>query len=161
MSNFDSEEQKLYELFDKLNIKYSRLKHEVIKTMEEGKEIMKKLEGIVCVNLLLQDKDGNYYLLIKSLERKLNINEIAKQREINGLKMTPRENMEKILNVPPGCATVFAISKNSSIIILLDKNIPKDIRVNFHPMRNDATVTLSYLDMVKYIEEYKNKIILF
>ena len=39
--------------------------------------------------------------------------------------------------------------------IIIDENIPKDSAINFHPLRNDATSTISYQDMIKFIEHLK------
>jgi len=155
------EQQHVYTILDTLGINYKTLDHPVITTMEEGREIMKQLEGSVCVNILLQDKAGAFYLVAKSLTTQMKVNQLGKALGIIGLTMAPKEAMGTVLKVPPGCATVFAVYENPNVTVLIDNQLPKDKPVNFHPMRNDATTTISYSDMVKYVEHCGNRIIYF
>ncbi len=158
----EEKEQHVYTVLDSLSIPHSTLYHPVIKTMDEGKEIMKKLTGTVCVNILLFDKKGgNTYLVIKNMTTKMKINEIGKSLGISGLTMAPIPALEAILKVPPGCATVLAIYNSPHVTVLIDNNVPKDQPVNFHPMRSDATTTISFSDMIKYVNHCGNPIMYF
>lgn len=47
--------EKLFVCLKELGITYTVLEHKVITTMEQGKEIMKKLDGIVPICLFLKD----------------------------------------------------------------------------------------------------------
>ena len=40
-------------------------------------------------------------------------------------------------------------------MVIVEEGIAKDKPVNFNPMRPDATTTISYEDMIKYIEHHK------
>ena len=155
---FDKEEEKLYQKFADLGIGHKTLRHEVITTMAQGAEIMKKLEGTVCMNLLLVDKDDHYYLVVKNVNSgRLDTNKLGKKLGIQKLTLAKADMLDKLLKVPKGSATIFAVSNVVNVIgtsILIDSSIPKDQSVNFHPMRNDATTTISYDDMIKYVNHY-------
>lgn len=164
VSELSEQEQKLYAVLDGIGIHHTTLYHKVVTTMDEGKEIMKQLEGNVLVNLLLKDNTGQLYLVIKMMTTKLNFKDLAtKTLKVKSTNMPPKEVMTSKLAVPVGCATVFALCNDASheIKVLIDNNIPKDQKVNFHPMRNDATTTISYDDMIKYINHLNKEIIYF
>lgn len=163
-THFDQDEQALYSKFKELGIEHKTLSHQVITTMAQGKEIMKQLKGTICMNLLLTDKAGNYYLVAKNVAGgRMDMKKTGQKISTPGLTLAKKEMMGKLLGVPEGCATIFAISNDEGhkLTILMDEGIPKDKSVNFHPMRNDATTTISYDDMIKYIEHYGNKIVYF
>lgn len=133
-----------------LGIKYSIMEHEPITTMEQGLNIMNKINGCVPVNLLLKDKNKNYYLFIKSLTRNIKINDLSKILKINGLTMAKNDELKTVLDVSIGCVTLFGIMKDPKIKILLDKTIESD-DITFHPFRNNASMTIKREDMFKFI----------
>jgi len=149
---------KLKQVLDELNIEYTVLEHDLITTMEQGKEIMEKLEGVVPINLLLKDKSGNHYLMVKKMGNNEKFKTIAKKVGTKSLQMEARSALPEILKVPPGCATIFGLMNDPNIVLLVDESIPKDGKVNFHPLRNDATMTISHEDMIKFVEHLGNEI---
>ena len=150
---------KLYLILTNLDIKHTILNHKVITTMAQGAEIMTQLEGSVPVNLLLKDKQGQHYLMIKNMENKSKL----KSLNIKGLQMESRSALPDLLKVPEGCATVFALLNDPKheIIVLIDKTIPENDKVNFHPLRNNATMTIEYNDMIRFVEHLGNEIMYF
>ncbi len=150
----------LANVLKELDIEYTVLEHDVIKTMAEGKEIMTKLEGVIPINLLLKDKSNTRYLLVKQMENKTKFKTIGKTIKAKSLQMEAKSALSEVLSVPEGCATIFALlnDTNHDIVVIIDASIPKDGKVNFHPLRNDATMTISYEDMVRFIEHLGNEI---
>lgn len=156
-------DEKLFSILDTLEIEYKTLDHPVITTMAEGKDIMEQLEGNVCLNLFLKDKEGTYYIVVKRLGNRLDIKKLGKELNVTKLKLASPDEMTKLLYIPKGCATVFAICNDlsGSVKVLIDKELPKNEKVNFHPLRNNATTTISYQNMIKYINHYDKEIIYF
>jgi len=148
-------QSQVYTTLDELGVEHTTLPHQIITTMEQGKEIMKQLKGTVPLNLLLKSDVGSYYLVIKSMNSPaLQFKPLAKQLGVKSLNMVGRGLMPEILKVPPGCVTVFALSQFNNLTVLIDKTIDSTVPVNFHPMRNDATTTIPYEGMIKFIEHY-------
>jgi tryptophanyl-tRNA synthetase len=152
-------EQHLLKTLTDLNIEYSLLEHAPITTMTEGKEIMKNLKGIVPMNLLLKD-NSNFYLLIKNMKSKLKNEKLATLLGTSNIQLTQPDEIQKLLNVPKGCTTVFGLLNESAkkITVLIDESIGKDDLLNFHPLRNNATLTLKYNDMVRFVNLCGNEI---
>lgn len=156
----NEQEKELYELLDKLSIKYNTLYHEPITTMQEGAEIAKKLQGIICKNLLLQGKDNTFYLYITDMNTLVNMKTLPKKLGIPKIRFAEKGKLQQLLNVPLGCATIFGIINNKSdLTIVIDDSVPNDKHVNFHPLRNDATTTISYHDMITFINYFGYKLI--
>ena len=63
----------LYEILDKLNIKYEEVEHEAVFTAEQAQFIKVEIEGIGCKNLFLTDKKGKYFLVLMQDNKKANI----------------------------------------------------------------------------------------
>lgn len=148
----------LLKILADLQIEYSVLEHEPITTMEQGKEIIKKLQGNVCLNLLVKS-DDKYYLVIKKMGEKVDLDKLTKILNLTKkLKVSSPSEMTNQLKVTVGCANVFAIMNNPNITILIDSDLKND-KVNFHPMRNDATMTITFDDMLKYINHFGNTFI--
>lgn len=148
-------EKRLYALLNKLGIRYKTLYHPVIKTMEEGKELLKRLKGVVPVNLFFQDENGQLYLIIKSMQSELSNKDLA---QALGVEKLSRADLA-LLGVPPGCVTVFGLLNNSEVKVVVDGHIPKDGKVNFHPLINDATTTITYEHMMRFITYCRNEVV--
>lgn len=160
--------ERLYNILDELQIKYTVLNHNKITTMEEGKEIAKQLKGTVPVNILVKSKKGDLYLIVKSPNSKIELKDVAKVVNTKSLTVVKPEVMTSVLGVPKGCVTVFGLinDKKKQVTVLIDKNIPRDEPINFHPLRNDATLTLDFdnnsnTGLVMFLDWTGNKCMLF
>ena len=148
------DESKLYKLFDELKIMYKTTYHPAITSMKEAEEIAKNLEGTICKNMLLQSSDSEYFIFVSKPEIKVKLGELQKKLKIKKLKLADKDVFPELLKVPKGCATLFALinSTNKKISVIIDDSIPKNKKVNFHPIRNDATTTISYDDLLRFIK---------
>jgi tryptophanyl-tRNA synthetase len=147
------DEQKLYALLDANNIKHETMYHNVITTMQEGEEIARNLKGTVCKNLFLAGPNNTYYLYIIDANTVVDMKNLHKKLGIAKVRFAEASCMQQILGVPKGCATIFGLMNDTDkkINVVIGSCIPKDLAVNFHPMRNDATTTILYDDMLKFV----------
>ena len=58
------------------------------------------------------------------------------------------------LGVRPGSVTLFSIINDpqQAVTLVLDAAILKEARINFHPLENIATTSLSIADMLRFIK---------
>ncbi|CAF1459998.1 unnamed protein product [Rotaria sordida] len=157
----NEQEKNLYQALEQLSIKYETLYHKPITTMNEGIEIATKLKGNVCKNLLLQDNNKMLYMFITTFNSTVDTKTLCSSLGVPKLKFADKQLLQDIFNVPIGCLSVFALinSKPIDVTVVIDNNIDKNDFVNFHPLRNDATSTILYSDMIKFIEHNKYKIV--
>lgn len=146
------EEQKLYDFLDSNFIPHETMYHNAITTMQEGEDIARNLRGTVCKNLFLQGPNNTYYLYIVDLDTVVDMKTLHKKLGIPKVRFADANTLQQILNVPKGCATIFALlnDTNKKVSVVIDNCIKKDKPVNFHPLRNDATTTIAYDGMLQF-----------
>ena len=106
----------------------------------------------------MQNKD-KYYLYITDVNTNVDMKALPKKIGIEKIRFAEKNKLQQILNVPVDCVTLFGImnNKNNNLEIIIDDTVLLDKNVNFHPLRNDATTTISYQDMMKFIDHLKYK----
>lgn len=146
----------LYEVLDKLNIKYKEIEHEPVFTIEQAQFIKENIDGIGCKNLFLTNKKGNYYLIVLNENKKANIKEITKLLNESHLSFASVEELKEILNLKQGSVTPLGIinDKNNVVTIIIDNELSNKVLL-VHPNINTKTLSISYDDLIKYIE-YEN-----
>ena len=67
--------------------------------------------------------------------------------------------MREVLGVEPGAVTPFALLNESArnIKVVLDKKMMREKLLNYHPLRNDATTTITVSDLLKFIYAMEHK----
>ena len=151
----------LYEILDKLNIKYEEVEHEAVFTAEQAQFIKVEIEGIGCKNLFLTDKKGKYFLVLMEDNKKENIKEIAKITGASHLSFASKDELEKILLLKQGSVTPLGIINDieNKVILVIEKEL-KDKKILVHPNTNTKTIAINYNDLIKFIEFGKHKYIL-
>lgn len=151
----------LYEVLDKLNIIYEEVSHEKVMTVEEAKNIENMIEGIGSKNLFLTDKK-NYYLVILEENKRADIKELMNVIGCSRLSFASSNRLKEILDLEEGSVTPFGIinDKDNKVMLLIDKDL-KDNKLLFHPNTNTKTISVSYDDLIKFIEYQNHKYINF
>ncbi|MBE6150468.1 MAG: prolyl-tRNA synthetase associated domain-containing protein [Firmicutes bacterium] len=151
----------LYEVLDKLNIVYEEVSHEKVMTVEEAKNIENMIEGIGSKNLFLTDKK-NYYLVILEENKRADIKELMNIIGCSRLSFASSNRLKEILDLEEGSVTPFGIinDKDNKVMLLIDKDL-KNNKLLFHPNTNTKTISVSYDDLIKFIEDQNHKYINF
>lgn len=158
----DEKEQKLYDILDQLKIKYIRYEHEAVYTVEEADKLKINIKGKLCKNLFLRNSKGDtHYLFVLEETKRADLKALSKQIGSTRLSFASEERLAKYLDLKKGSVTPFGIinDKESSVIILIDKDLVGDHLVNFHPNVNTATIGILYEDFEKFIRWHKNKFV--
>lgn len=143
----------LYELLDKLNIKYEKMEHKPVFTVEEVKQIKEKIDGTGCKNLFLTDKKGSYFLFILHEDKRADIKRVASLVNKSHLSFANEIDLKEILNLERGSCTPFGIINDiqNKVIILIDQELQEQ-KLLFHPNRNTATISIEFQDLIRFIE---------
>ena len=147
----------LYEVLKKLNIEFKEIEHKAVFTIEQAQGIKDKIEGLGCKNLFLTDKNGKYILLVLSENKKANIKQIEKIVNTSHLSFAKETELKKILQLEQGSVTPFGIlnDNDNKVMIVIDKDL-KGKKLLFHPNVNTKTISISYDDLIKFIEFEKH-----
>lgn len=148
----------LFEILDKLEIKYELLEHEAVYTVDEAKELDNMLEGIGCKNLFLTNKKDKYFLVMIHEDKRANIKEIESLVDCKHLSFGKEEDLKEVLGLEAGSCTPLGIvnDKDNKVVLVFDKDLV-DKKILCHPNRNTATLSLEFSDLIKFIEYLEHK----
>ena len=145
--------QDLFDLFDKLTIKTTTVEHNPVFTVEEAKKVHDQIPGGHCKNLFCKDEKGALWLIVALEDARIDL-KVAKDR-IGSKRLTfgKPELLLEILGVEPGSVTPFGLINDTQAKtnVILDEAMMRLQRLNFHPLKNDATTTISSGDLITFI----------
>lgn len=156
----NTNEQKLYDILNFLEIKYIKYEHKPLYTCEDAKELDMNITGQHCKNLFLRNRKGDvHYLVILDESKTIDLKALSKQIESSSLSFASEERLFKYLQLKPGSVTPFGLINDieREVIVLIDKDIVNKSPINFHPNVNSATLGISYDDFEKFIKWHNNK----
>jgi len=156
MSRKKATREDLFALFDYLGIVHKTLDHRPVFTVEEGDDIKAHIAGAHSKNLFLKDKNGEFFLICALGNTPIKLNQLHKSIGAARLSFGTEEKLMEILGVTPGSVTLFALINDSArqISLILDKALFESDIVNFHPLLNNATTSISHADMLKFIKNW-------
>lgn len=149
----------LLSLLNELGISQSTIDHPALHTVEEAQAWRGPLPGGFCKNLFLKDKKGDLWLIVTLEARQIRLNQLPKALGSARLSFAKPELMWEILGVRPGSVTPFAIAndREQKCQIVLDEPMLDHEMLNYHPLTNEATTTISTKDLLKFIRHCGHK----
>ena len=157
----DSEE--FIKLLSDNNYDYQIHRHEALFTVEDSYNLRGKIKGSHSKNLFLKNKKDKFFLISCEEFTNINLKNISKSLGLGNISFARDEYLQDLLNIKPGSVTPFALlndQKNNVNFYLEDKLFNSDF-VNFHPLINTATITMSCESFVKLMIENNKKIHIF
>ena len=152
----------IYEILNKLNIQYEEIEHNPIYSVEDAirEDVMSKIEGTGCKNLLLKD-NNNYYLIILKYDKIIDLKELRAKLSSGRLSFASEKELNDLLNLAPGSITPFGIINDleNKIVIAIDNEL-NNKKMLFHPNVNNKTISIKYDDLIKFIESQHHKLII-
>lgn len=152
--------QQLLDYLSTLNIKTTCYDHEPVFTCAEARVVVEKynIPGAETKNLFLKDNNKNYYLLVALADTKIELKTLSQALMAPKLRFAQPDQLKILLGVDPGSVTPFALlnDKSHTVQVLLDKGLFDHDLLGFHPLLNDATLTISPVDLKIFIDSCKN-----
>ena len=145
--------EKLLEALDDLGLKTSTLYHEAVFRVGEGDDIKSQLPGAHTKNLFLKDDKGQLWLISAEQSTQINLKALPKIIGSGRLSFGSEERLYNALGVRPGSVTALALINDPErkVRFILDKALHDADIVNFHPLVNTATTSLSQGDFRRFI----------
>ena len=153
-----TQDQKVYDTLNKLQIQYKKYEHPAVFTMEDVNKLDLNLPE--CKNLFVRNTKGNkHYLVILEGSKKADLKKLATQIGSTKLSFASKERLFKYLMLLPGSVSPFGLinDKDKQVEVIVDKDLVNSDELGFHPNTNEATVTLSSSDFEKYLKSCGNK----
>ena len=151
----------VYERFAELGIKYERVDHPAVYTMEEMDSLGIFNKGVVGKNLFLRDNKGHRHFLVFVFgDKHANLESIQNELGIKHISFASAERLDKYLGLTKGSVSPLGVINDSSAAVefIIDSEFKDYPCVGVHPNQNTSTVWITFEDLIKIICENGNKI---
>lgn len=139
-----------YDLLDRLEIPYTRIDHETAATIAHCQAVEQYLGAPICKNLFLCNRQKtDFYLLVMAGEKPFHTKDLSKQIGTSRLSFAPAEQLEALLGVGPGSASVLGLMNDQEhrVKLVLDRSALEGERFGCHPCINTSSLALSVEDL--------------
>jgi len=146
--------EELLELLKKRGVQFACEYHERVTNMVESGALKLSLEGVRCKNLLLQDKQGDHYLVMTTAEKSLDLSALAKTLGSKRLSFASADNLLQLLGVHPGSLSPMALVNDpvSTIHLVVDEELRRESNFLLHPLDSTATLALTRRDLEAFLD---------
>jgi Ala-tRNA(Pro) deacylase len=144
----------LFAYLDTLGIAHQSVTHPAVFTVEEARELRGAIAGGHTKNLFLRDKKDVPYLVVAPEDAAIELRSLHRLLSASGrFSFGSAALMQEVLGVAPGSVTPFAAinDKDHRVKIILDAALMKHAMLNFHPLVNTATTTISRAGLLKFL----------
>ena len=149
------QELAIYDRLEELEIPYIRVDHDHADTIEICHEVEKILEGKICKNLFLCNRQQTeFYLLMMPGDKPFKTKFLSAQIGSARLSFAKAEYMEQFLDITPGSLSVLGLinDQDMRVRLLIDEDVLKEEYFGCHPCINTSSLRFR-------TEDFKNKIL--
>ena len=145
----------LFAYLDSLGIAHQTVTHAAVFTVEEARAARERTSGGHTKNLFLRDKKGALFLVVASEDAAIELKSLHRVLGASGrFSFGSADLLRETLGVEPGSVTPFAAinDKAGQVTVVLDAAMMAHEVLNFHPLSNTGTTTISREGLVKFLE---------
>jgi Ala-tRNA(Pro) deacylase len=145
----------LFAYLDGLGIVHKSVSHPALFTVEESRAQRGEIPGGHTKNLFLRDKKGAPFLVVALEAAEIELKSLHRLLGASGrFSFGSAELMRELLGVEPGSVTPFAVINDRAcrVTVVLDATMMAHKVLNFHPLVNTGTTTISREALVKFLE---------
>lgn len=143
----------IYDVLEQLSIPYQEVRHEPVYTVEEAKSIPIEISGIGVKNLFLKDASNHYFLYLLEDDKRADLKSLAKFLHTSHLHFGSEEELQNTMHLSRGSCTPFGIiSDDENVVVVILSESLLSQKLLFHPNRNDRTISISYYDLIRFLE---------
>lgn len=150
-------EAPLLEVLDRLTVTYELHRHAPVYTVSESADLKATIPGGHSKNLFVKDKKGQRALLVAESTEQVDLKGVAKRLGMGRVSFVSGDQMQETLGVIPGSVTPFALlnvridpKSPPPFHLVFDSRLMCHSPVSFHPLHNEATLSLSPNDLILF-----------
>ena len=145
--------QDLFAQLEDLGVASTTVEHEAVFTVAESSRLERELPGGHTKNLFLKDKKDKLYLVVALGSAHIDLKTLHRRLGSDRLSFGRPELLMEVLGVPAGSVTPFALinDKAQRVTVVLDADMMRHERLNYHPLENTATTNIARDDLVRFI----------
>lgn len=143
----------LFAKLAELGIATTTHEHPPLHTVEESRALRGEIAGAHSKNLFLKDKKGALWLIVALEDTPVDLKTLHKRIGSGRLSFGKPELMREVLGVEPGSVTPFALINETTlgVNVILDEALLAHDMLNFHPLVNTATTSISRDDFLSFV----------
>ena len=143
----------LFARLAELGIDTETVEHPAVFTVAESSKLERELPGGHTKNLFLKDKKGRLFLVVALGRAHIDLKTLHKMLGGDRLSFGRPELLMEVSGVPAGSVTPFALMNDKArrVTVILDADMMRHERLNYHPLENTATTNIARQDLVTFI----------
>jgi Ala-tRNA(Pro) deacylase len=145
----------LFAFLDRLEIPHTTVSHPPLFTVEQSRSLRGKVPGGHTKNLFLKDKRGAFFLVVALEDAAIDLKGLHRRLGATGrFSFGSADALRDMLGVEPGSITPFAAINDTShkLTVVLDAAMLAHETLNYHPLVNTMTTSISRGGLVKFLE---------
>jgi Ala-tRNA(Pro) deacylase len=138
---------------DEIGADHATADHEAVFRVDEGEGIKDAIPGAHTKNLFLKDAKGQLWLISAEGHAVIDLKRLHQVIGSARLSFGNAELMAETLGVTPGSVTAFGLINDRArrVRFVLDRTLAEADLINFHPLTNTATTTISRDGFAKFL----------
>jgi Ala-tRNA(Pro) deacylase len=151
-------EKPLLDLFNQFDLHYELHEHEAVFTCEASDRVCTMITGPHGKNLFLRDEKKNFFLLSTFPEKRVDLKTLSKEVTASRFSFGNPEQLFEKLGVKPGSVTPYGLmnTNRETVTFLLDQDFLQHEIVNFHPLRNDMTISMDMKGFLAFFDHIQH-----
>jgi Ala-tRNA(Pro) deacylase len=144
----------LFAFLDRLGIAHTTVSHPALFTVEQSQSLRGQIPGGHTKNLFLRDKRGTFFLVVALENAAIVLKDLHRRLGASGrFSFGSAAAMGELLGVVPGSVTPFAAINDTAghVTVVLDRDMLDHDILNFHPLVNTMTTSISKPDLMKFL----------
>jgi len=144
----------LMAFLDKAGADHATTDHEAMFRVGEAEAIKDQIPGAHTKNLFLKDAKGQLWLISAEGHATIDLKRLHGVIGSARLSFGSAELMAEVLGVTPGSVTALALINDRAahrVRFVLDRTLAEAALVNFHPLTNTATTTISQAGFRRFL----------
>lgn len=136
-----------------LGIATETIDHKAVFTVAESVDLEHSIPGGHTKNLFLKDKKDQLFLVVALNDAPIDLKSLHKRLGSGRLSFGNAQLLLEVLGVTPGSVTPFSLinDKDRRVSVVLDAEMMKLDRLNFHPLENTATTGIARDGLLRFI----------
>lgn len=145
--------EELFACLDALGIRHATTRHAAAFTVEQGNAVWGAIPGVHCKNLFLKDAKGQLWLVVAPAEKRVDLKRLPDRIGSARLSFGSETLLGEVLGIKPGSVTPLALVNDTArrVTPVLDRWMMEQPLLNYHPLVNTATTTLSNEDFRRFL----------
>ncbi len=144
----------LFLRLDELGIAHETMDHDPVFTVDEALRLRGRIPGAHSKNLFVRDKKERHWLVSCLSNRKVDLGWLAGELGTRRLTFCSARRLAGYLGIRGGSVSPFAILNDTAgvVRVALDEELLDREPLNFHPLDNSMTTTVSRTGLLHFLE---------